>query len=151
MVDVHDKSTRSKNMAAITAKNTKPEILLRKALHKEKFRFRLNVKELPGSPDIVLPKYRTCIFVNGCFWHMHDCEMFVLPKSNIPFWKEKLSANKKRDKRNYEALIREHWKIILVWECCLKGRNKISLDTVIERIRYVCNSEAHYDDVIAIK
>lgn len=151
MVDVHDKSTRSKNMAAIKAKNTKPEILLRKALHKAKFRFRVNVKKLRGTPDIVLPKYRTCIFVNGCFWHMHDCEMFVLPKSNTSFWKEKLSANKKRDKKNYEALISEHWKVVLVWECCLKGRDKIPPETVVERIKYVCNSGTAHDNVITIE
>ena len=114
---------RSRNMAAIKSKNTKPEIKVRKMLHKMGYRFRLHRKDLPGNPDIVLPKYKTAIFVNGCFWHQHeDCKYACLPKTNVDFWKEKLAKNKKRDKLKHSQLNDLGWKIIIVWECQLKQR-----------------------------
>ena len=114
---------RSRNMAAIKSKNTKPEIEVRKILHEMGYRFRLHRKDLPGNPDIVLPKYKTAIFVNGCFWHQHeDCKYACLPKTNFHFWKEKLAKNKKRDKLKHSQLNDLGWKIIIVWECQLKQR-----------------------------
>ena len=98
--------TRSEIMSRIKSKNTKPEILVRSFLHREGFRFSLHRKDLPGKPDIVLPRYKTCIFVNGCFWHAHDCEKFRMPKSNQDFWKDKFDTNKKRDKRKCRQLRR---------------------------------------------
>lgn len=113
---------RYKNMSAIRAKNTKPEIIVRKYLWSRGFRYRLNHKRLPGKPDIVLRKYRTCIFVNGCFWHGHeDCRYFVMPKSNTDFWQKKITRNKERDKLVQQKLSTMGWHSITLWECQLKA------------------------------
>lgn len=124
-MDIHDKKTRSYNMSRIKGKNTKPEELVRKYLFSQGFRYRKNDKRLPGSPDIVLPKYKTVIFVNGCFWHGHEgCKYFVWPKSNEEFWKNKIEANIARDKIKTKALEELGWKVVVVWECELKTQNK---------------------------
>lgn len=108
-------------MSHIRSKDTKPEQLVRQALWHKGFRYRLHVKDLPGKPDIVLPKYKTAIFVNGCFWHGHKgCKDFVIPKSNTSFWLEKIGKNKNRDEQNITALISAGWKVITIWECELK-------------------------------
>ena len=121
MADVHSIETRSYNMSQIKGKNTKPEEKVRKFLFSQGFRYRKNVRELPGKPDIVLPKYKTCIFVNGCFWHKHEgCKYFVWPKSNIEFWKNKLNKNCDRDKVTYSKLKQLGWNVVIVWECELK-------------------------------
>lgn len=126
MADVHDKATRSRNMAAIKGKDTKPEVWLRKELFKRGFRYRLHRKDLPGKPDIVLPRFNTVIFVNGCFWHCHEgCPYFKLPKSNPNFWQKKLLRNQERDTNNYRSLIDNGWKVIVVWECAVKGKIKL--------------------------
>ena len=115
---------RSRNMAAIKSKNTKPEIEVRKILHEMGYRFRLHRKDLPGNPDIVLPKYKTAIFVNGCFWHQHEgCKYACLPKTKTDFWKNKLEGNKKRDRLKQSQLNELGWKIINVWECEIKDKN----------------------------
>ena len=120
-MDVHDKETRSYNMSCIKGKGTKPEEIVRKYLFSQGFRYRKNDKRLPGTPDIVLPKYRTVIFVNGCFWHGHEvCKYFVWPKSNEEFWKSKIELNIARDKRNFLLLQESGWRVIVVWECTLK-------------------------------
>lgn len=120
-MDVHDKQIRSYNMSQIKAKDTKPEEIVRKYLFSKGFRYRKNVKQLPGTPDIVLKKYHTVIFVNGCFWHGHkDCKHFVWPKSNSEFWKNKIETNILRDKRNIEELKKLGWHICVIWECKLK-------------------------------
>ena len=120
-MDVHDKKTRSYNMSQIKGKNTKPEELVRKYLFSQGFRYRKNDKRLPGSPDIVLPKYKTVIFINGCFWHRHkDCKYFVWPKSNEEFWKNKINSNVERDIKKTKQLTKLGWKVIIVWECQLK-------------------------------
>jgi len=113
--------TRSYNMACIHSKDTKPELIVRKYLFNIGFRFRKNDKRYPGTPDIVLPKYKTCIFVNGCFWHHHTgCKYFVLPKTNTEFWEAKLNGNFARDEKNYTAILQQGWKVIVIWECQLK-------------------------------
>lgn len=117
MADNHSKEIRSMNMSHIRCKDTKPEITVRSFLHKNGFRFRKNDKRYPGKPDIVLPKYKTVIYVNGCFWHMHDCDKFVFPKSNTDYWINKLNNNKKRDMKHYEDMRKDGWKVILIWEC----------------------------------
>lgn len=118
MVDVVDPATRSRMMSGIRGKNTAPELLTRKFLHSHGFRFRLHVKDLPGKPDIVLPKYRTVIFVHGCFWHQHPgCKDAVMPKSNAKFWTEKLEGNARRDARNISELAKLGWQCLVVWEC----------------------------------
>lgn len=108
-------------MSRIKGKDTKPEEIVRKYLFFKGFRYRKNVAALSGKPDIVLPKYHTCIFVNGCFWHKHEgCRYFVWPKNNAEFWKEKITKNVERDKRNEAILRQSGWKVIIVWECQLK-------------------------------
>ena len=135
-MDVHDKKTRSYNMSRIRGKNTKPEELVRKYLFSQGFRYRKNDKRLPGTPDIVLPKYKTVIFVNGCFWHGHDgCKYFVWPENNAEFWRKKIIDNIERDKKNYYKLEDLGWRIIVIWECELKrSRIEDTLKKLTERI-----------------
>lgn len=125
MTDVHDKATRSYNMSRIKGKNTKPELLVRKFLFANGFRYRLNVKDLPGKPDIVLPKYKTVIFVNGCFWHGHQgCRYFVLPKTRTEWWLQKITDTQNRDQSAFLELQKLGWKVVVIWECELKIKKK---------------------------
>lgn len=127
MVDVHSKEIRSFNMSCIRCAETKPEITVRKFLYSKGFRYRKNVKNLPGKPDIVLPKYKTVIFVHGCFWHGHTakrCKLSNIPKSNTEFWKNKIQENIIRDKKSSETLKAQEWKVIIIWECNLKIKRK---------------------------
>lgn len=135
-MDVHDKATRSYNMSCIKGKNTKPEELVRKYLFSKGFRYRKNDKRLPGSPDIVLPKYKTVIFVNGCFWHGHEgCKHFVWPKSNSEFWKQKITNNIKRDIEKLHLLESMGWRVLVIWECELKkNRFNETLDKLMKNI-----------------
>lgn len=127
MADVLTPKQRSYNMSQIHGKDTKPEELVRKFLFSQGFRYRKNDARLPGKPDIVLPKYNTVIFVNGCFWHKHEgCKYFVWPKNNAVFWKEKITGNVVRDQENYEKLRNLGWRIITIWECELKPHNRES-------------------------
>lgn len=122
MSDVHDKQTRSYNMSQIKSKNTKPEMLVRKFLFSKGFRYRLHVKNLLGKPDIVLPKYKTIIFINGCFWHGHeDCKYYVIPKTRTEWWIDKINGNKQKDGENFLHLSESGWKIVTIFECELKG------------------------------
>ena len=115
---------RSRNMSAIKSKNTKPEIEVRKLLHSLGYRFRLHRKDLPGTPDIVLPKYKTVIFVHGCFWHRHEnCKYASIPKTRTEFWENKFKENIKRDQVNQKNLYKLGWNIVIVWECELKRIN----------------------------
>lgn len=124
MADKHRKETRSYNMSMIKGKDTKPEMLVRRYLHAQGFRYRLHAKNLPGKPDIVLRKYKTVIFVHGCFWHGHKgCKYFVTPKTNTDFWLKKITGNISNDEKVIKALKKEGWKIIVVWECELKKDN----------------------------
>ena len=120
MADNHRKEVRSINMSHIRSTNSKPEEIVRKYLFAEGFRYRKNVKKLPGCPDIVLPKYKTVIFVNGCFWHKHDCPRFVWPSSNQDYWRPKILRNVERDNQSRKELETLGWKVITVWECELK-------------------------------
>lgn len=121
MADVHDVDTRSYNMSCVKSKNTKPEIWVRKYLFACGFRYRINVKRLPGTPDIVLPKYKTAIFVNGCFWHGHkNCRYFVIPKTRTEWWLDKINRNIERDQANFRALKKLGWRVVTIWECQLK-------------------------------
>lgn len=125
MADIKSKESRSYNMSCIKSKNTKPEEVVRKHLFSQGFRYKKNDKRLPGSPDIVLPKYKTVIFVNGCFWHGHaGCKYFVWPQNNAEFWKKKIESNVLRDKKKEEQLHCNGWHVITVWECQLKTKNR---------------------------
>lgn len=133
MTDVHSKETRSYNMSRIRSKNTKPEIIVRKYLFSNGFRYKLHDKKLPGKPDIVLPKYKTVIFIHGCFWHGHTgCRYFVVPKTRTEWWLNKINNNISNDSRAEAALTEAGWKIITVWECQLK---KTVVDQTLSLIR----------------
>ena len=133
MADTKTPAERSENMSRIRSTNTKPEEIVRKYLFSHGFRYRKNDKRYPGKPDIVLPKYRTIIFVNGCFWHMHGCSRSRLPRSNEEYWKPKIERNIKRDAENKQKLEVAGWNVIIVWECELKKR------TSEERLSRLCN------------
>jgi len=130
MADVHDKETRSYNMSQIKGKNTKPEMLVRKFLFSKGFRYRLHVKNLPGKPDLILPKYKTVIFINGCFWHGHQgCRYFVIPQTRTDWWLEKINRTRLRDQDNIVHLKALGWNVIIIWECQLKKEiEQISLN-----------------------
>lgn len=121
MSDIYSKSKRSDIMSKISEKETKPEILVRKYLFSKGFRFRKNVKELPGKPDIVLPKYKTVIFIHGCFWHGHTCKRGKLPQTNHQFWQKKIEKNIERDNHNTNELEVKGWNIIIIWQCEIRN------------------------------
>jgi DNA mismatch endonuclease, patch repair protein len=129
-MDTVDKETRSKIMAAVGQKNTKPEMALRKALHALGFRYVINDKRLPGSPDLVLPKYHAVIFVHGCFWHHHGCNFSTIPTTRKEFWEGKFETNKKRDQRKISELRKKGWKVRVIWECQLKGKKNYILKQI---------------------
>ena len=120
MADIVSPSVRSRMMSGIKSKNTKPEIILRKQLHGMGFRYRLHDRRLPGTPDMVFPKYHAVIFIHGCFWHGHECHIFKWPSSNTEFWKNKINANKERDNGNKQQLLDAGWRIAIVWECAIR-------------------------------
>lgn len=135
-MDVHSKEVRSYNMSRIKGKDTKPEETVRKYLFSQGFRYRKNDKRLPGTPDIVLPKYKTVIFVNGCFWHGHEgCKYFVWPKNNAEFWHKKIRDNILSDQRKVQALDLLGWKVIVVWECKIKSDKENALKNLIKEIK----------------
>ena len=146
MADRMTKEQRHKCMSRIKGKDTKPELIVRRHLHAHGYRYRINVKRLPGTPDIVLRKYKTVIFINGCFWHGHEgCKYFVLPKSNSQFWQRKIDRNKKRDIEKRIQLRRLGWHTIIIWECELKPKNRHTtlqaLEQTLNKI-YLLNSGA---------
>lgn len=149
MADVLTPKQRSYNMSQIHGKDTKPEELVRKFLFSQGFRYRKNDARLPGKPDIVLPKYKTVIFVNGCFWHKHEgCKYFVWPKNNAEFWKEKIEKNAARDEKDYELLEREGWHVVVVWECELrKNKREESLRKVLAELKNVRDVKTKILDV----
>ncbi|WP_315264422.1 DNA mismatch endonuclease Vsr [Tannerella forsythia] len=135
-MDVFSKSKRSDIMSKVSGKDTKPEVLVRKFLFSKGFRYRKNVKDLQGKPDIVLPKYKTIIFVHGCFWHGHEnCEAAKLPASNIEYWTKKVTSNVTRDSQNIQSLKKTGWNVIIIWECELKVKNREKrLDSLVNEI-----------------
>lgn len=134
-MDVLTPAQRSFCMSRIRGTNTKPEQLVRRALFASGFRYRLHVGALPGKPDLVLHRYRACVFVNGCFWHGHDCPLFRWPGTNREFWETKITTNKANDSRNAEDLLREGWRVLIIWECALKGKHRIPVENVCQRIQ----------------
>ncbi len=136
MTDVHTKATRSYNMSRIRGKDTKPEMVVRRFLFANGYRYRLHDPKLPGKPDIVLPKYKTVIFINGCFWHGHKgCSYFVLPKTRTEWWLQKIKGTMARDKAAEVALNVLGWRVIVIWECQLKKDNQtITLSSLLSEI-----------------
>lgn len=147
MADTHSKKIRSKNMAAITSKDTKPEIIVRRALHNSGLRYGLHNKNLPGTPDLHLKKYNAVIFVNGCFWHVHDCHYFKMPSSNTEYWENKFEKNVERDKSNYKILADLDKRVCIVWECAVKGKNKIELEEIVSQITEWLNSDIQFFEI----
>lgn len=133
MPDIVDPATRSRMMSGIRGRDTKPERLVRKALHARGFRYRLNVGSLPGRPDMVFPKYRATVFVHGCFWHGHDCALFRAPDTRAGKWAAKISRNRARDGEVREALHEAGWRQLVIWECSIRGRNRLGLETVVDQ------------------
>jgi len=144
MADVVTKEKRSAMMAGIKGKNTHPEIAIRKEIHRRGYRYRLHVKDLPGKPDIVFAKYHTAVFVHGCFWHRHLCHLFKWPSTRGDFWEEKINSNAVRDQAHQVHLLEKGWKVIIIWECSLKGKTRLTLSEVAElTIRTL-----HEDDIL---
>lgn len=147
MSDTHSKEVRSRNMAAIQSKDTKPELMVRKGLHNRGFRYGLHNKSLPGTPDLNLPKYDAVIFVNGCFWHQHDCPRFKMPQSNIEYWQNKFQRNKERDRQGIKELENMDKRIAVVWGCALKGKYKLKLETVIFKLTNWLKSDCSFIEI----
>ena len=136
MADIVDPQTRSRMMSGIRSKNTKPETIVRQGLHKLGFRFRLHSADVPGRPDLVLPRYRAAIYVHGCFWHAHDCHLFKCPSTRSEFWRAKFKRNRERDQAVRTALFEEGWRRLVIWECALKGKSRLDIDAVLSRVGY---------------
>ena len=134
MADVVDKATRSRMMAGIRGKNTKPELLVRKYLHSRGLRYRLHAKELSGKPDLVFPKYKAIVFVHGCFWHGHNCKLFKIPATRPMFWKNKIAANIARDELVQRKLTESGWRVGIVWECALRGKSKNEIELLMREV-----------------
>ena len=130
-VDPPPSPLRSRIMAAVRGKNTKPELAVRRILHAAGFRYKLHAKDLPGRPDIVLPRHGTVILVHGCFWHGHGCQRFRLPSTRAQWWDEKIKRNRRRDANVAEELVRSGWRVFLIWECALEGRGARSRETIV--------------------
>jgi len=134
MVDVLTKAQRQYCMSQIQGKNTRPELVIRNALYKLGYRYKLHDRKLPGKPDLVFPKYHAVIFINGCFWHGHNCHLFKWPSTRPDFWANKILRNKQVDNRNYKTLKKEGWYILTIWECAIKGRMKKPVKSIIDLI-----------------
>lgn len=132
MSDVHTPSQRSFNMSRIRGTDTKPELVLRRGLHAHGFRYRLHVRELPGTPDIVFASHKVAVFVHGCFWHGHECDLFRWPATRAEFWRAKIGSNRQRDENALRALQSAGWRTLVVWECALRGSCKLPVDRVID-------------------
>lgn len=145
MADVVDPATRSRMMSGIRGKNTRPELLIRKALHARGFRYRLHC-DLPGKPDICLPKHRAVIFVHGCFWHGHGCHLFKWPATRPEFWRAKIGRNREVDASAAEQLLSAGWRMANVWECALKGRERLDFEPAVDRLCvWLRGSELEFD------
>jgi len=134
MTDIVSAQVRSRMMAGIRGKNTKPEVLIRSGLHQLGFRFRLHARSLPGRPDLVLRRHNAAVFINGCFWHGHDCSLFRLPGTRQDFWATKITANQQRDARTIRELGQLGWRISTIWECALRGRDRIGEPAVLKQL-----------------
>lgn len=136
-----EEQLRSEMMSHIRSKNTLPELVFRKRLFSRGFRYSLHKKSLPGKPDIVLTKYNTVVFIHGCFWHMHNCSLFKLPKTRTAFWEDKLSKNKMRDIKQKQALINMGWRVAIIWECAIKNKKDTEI-TIMNFIEWLVNTDS---------
>ena len=134
MVDVLTPEQRQLNMSRIRGHNTRPEMLLRRGLHGRGLRFRIHRRDLPGCPDLVLSRFRAVIFVHGCFWHGHKCPMFKMPTTRTAFWRAKIDQNIRRDNEARVKLLSERWRVMVVWECALRGKGRIPVGDVLDAV-----------------
>jgi DNA mismatch endonuclease (patch repair protein) len=142
MTDVLTPEQRRLNMSRIRGRDTKPELVLRRGLHARGLRFRLNRRDLPGCPDLVFPRFRAVAFVHGCFWHLHDCPMFRWPATRTDFWRKKIQGNKQRDQDVQDSLIREKWRVLVIWECALRGPQRRPVEDVLDEVaKWIGGSE----------
>lgn len=133
-------------MSGIKSRNTRPEMVIRKQLHALGFRYRLHDKRFPGKPDILLPKYRAAILIHGCFWHGHNCHLFRQPTSNINFWENKISLNRKRDHATRDEITGNGWRLLVVWECALKGKSRLPLEVVVKTVsEWIVSDESTHE------
>lgn len=146
MADIVPADVRSRMMSAIRSRDTKPEMVLRHGLHKAGFRFRLHVRELPGKPDIVFPRYNAILFAHGCFWHGHNCHLFKLPSTRHDFWQTKIERNQSVDERVTSTLAGLGWRVGIVWECALKGRTRLPQHEVISACaEWLCGDRPFFE------
>jgi len=142
--DKFDKKTRSRIMSRVKSKNTVPELILRKGLFAKGLRYRLHEDKMPGKPDLVFPKYRAAIFVNGCYWHGHDCSHFRMPTSNVDYWTKKINRNRENDERNRYALIALGWRVMVVWECSIIGKDA-NLNSILDSVAdWLMSADTHF-------
>ncbi len=147
MTDIVDTGTRSRMMSRIGPTNTRPEMIIRKGLFKKGYRYRLHSPNLPGKPDLVLSKYRALILVNGCFWHGHSCNLFKWPRTREKFWRNKIGSNRKRDERNIGKYRELGWRVLIVWECSLKGKHRLDTECLIEMISSWIEGDSVYHEI----
>ena len=134
-------------MSSISGKNTKPELLLRKALHRKGLRYRIHDKNLPGKPDLVFRKFNAVVFINGCFWHGHDCPLFRIPATNREFWQTKFKTNRARDAKNRDLLLEQNWRVLIVWECSIRGKGRLEFEELIANVTNWLNSDEKYLEI----
>ena len=147
MADVVSPSKRSEMMSGIRGKDAKPELLIRRGLFKKGFRFRVHVSKLPGKPDIVLPKYKAVILVNGCFWHGHGCSLFKWPSTRVDFWRKKIGENRKHDAESLGALKMQGWRTLVVWECATKGKGRWPVERLLDAIEKWVLEGSDYSEI----
>jgi DNA mismatch endonuclease, patch repair protein len=147
MADIVDRDTRSRMMSGIRGKNTTPELLIRKALYARGLRYRLHDDRLPGKPDLVFWNFHAIIFIHGCFWHGHECDLFKWPKSNIDFWRRKITRNRELDDIHRQQLMVSGWRVMEVWECATKGRAKMPLECIVNEIESWLRSNHVYQTI----
>src|SRR5690606_24826420 len=147
LTDIVDARTRSRMMSAIKGKNTKPELTIRRGLHRRGLRYRLHVKSLPGRPDLVLPRFRAALLINGCFWHKHECHIFRWPEKDGDFWRQKLEENAARDARNIAKLREAGWRVLVIWERSVKGRPERDLTEVIDQAEKIIRCTADFGEI----
>lgn len=146
MNDIVDVATRSRMMSGIKGRNTSPEILIRKAMHARGYRFRLHVKGLPGKPDLVLPKFKSVIFVHGCFWHGHSCRYFKMPNTRHEFWSDKITNNQKRDEAQVLELMALGWRVLIIWECAIRFIKKHQTSALIDQVSsWLASGDLHLE------
>mgnify|MGYP003795530233 FL=1 len=150
MTDVVSAAVRSRMMAGIKGRNTRPELLITSLLHKRGFRFRLHDRALPGKPDLVFRKYKAVIFIQGCFWHGHKCHLFKWPATREKFWRTKIGINKKNDRKNHEQLMKRGWRVLDIWECALKGVGRRTTENIAMLVTGYLKSGARYQEIKGI-